>query len=57
MLELDIPVSKKKELSIAELKEIYKDKDVPEHRFNIAEVKKDSRKREAGPSPYGQIQA
>lgn len=40
MLELDIPVSKKKELSIAELKEIYKDKDVPEHRFNIAEVKK-----------------
>jgi hypothetical protein len=40
MLELDIPVSKKKELGIAELKEIYKDRDVPEHRFNIAEIKK-----------------
>lgn len=40
MLELDIPVSKKKELGIAELKELYKDKDVPEHRFNFAEVKK-----------------
>lgn len=39
MLDLDMPVSKKKELSVAELKEIYKDKDVPELRFNIAEVK------------------
>lgn len=57
MLNLDIPVSKKKELSIAELKEIYKDKDVPELRFNIAEVKKIAESVKAGPQPYGQIQA
>ncbi|VVB88799.1 Uncharacterised protein [uncultured archaeon] len=39
ILDLDIPVSKLKELNPAELKEIYKDKHIPEHRFNFAELK------------------
>lgn len=40
MVELDIPISKTKELTPLELKEIYKGKDVPEHRLNFAEIKK-----------------
>jgi hypothetical protein len=39
MLELDIPVSKAKVLSVDEIKELYKDEDVPELRFNFAQVK------------------
>jgi len=38
ILDLDIPISKIKELAPVELKEIYKDKDVPEHRFNFTEI-------------------
>lgn len=38
MLDLEMTISKTKELSSSELKEIYKDKDVPEHRFNLAEI-------------------
>lgn len=39
MLDLDIPISKTKALTPVELKEIYKGKDVPEHRFNFTEIK------------------
>lgn len=39
MLDLDMEISKIKELTSVELKEIYKDKDVPEHRFNFTELK------------------
>lgn len=35
MLNLEMPISKEKMLKTQELKEIYKDKDVPEHRFNF----------------------
>ncbi len=40
ILELEIPVSKIKELAPVELKELYKGKDIPEHRFNFAELQK-----------------
>ncbi len=40
MLDLDMEISKIKELTSAELKEIYKDKDVHELRLNFAELKK-----------------
>jgi hypothetical protein len=39
ILDMDIPVSTIKELQPAELKEIYKGKDIPEHRFNFDELK------------------
>ncbi|GAB4535672.1 MAG: helix-hairpin-helix domain-containing protein [Thermodesulfovibrionia bacterium] len=39
MLDLDIPISKTKALTPVELEEIYKGKDVPEHRFNFTEIK------------------
>ena len=38
MLDLDKPILKTKTLTTVELKEIYKDKDVPEHRFNFEEI-------------------
>lgn len=38
MLDLDMAISKTKELTTLELKEAYKDKDIPEHRFNFAEI-------------------
>ncbi|MCX8031144.1 MAG: hypothetical protein N3A59_06160 [Thermodesulfovibrionales bacterium] len=38
MLELDLDISKTKELTLTELKDIYKDKDVPELRFNSKEL-------------------
>jgi len=38
VLEVEAPVLKAKALSSAELKEIYQGKDVPEHRFNFAEI-------------------
>lgn len=40
MLDLETTVSKAKALTPAELKEIYKGKNVPEHRFNLADVQK-----------------
>jgi hypothetical protein len=40
MLDLDLPISKATALSPDKLKEIYKGKDVPEHRFNFMEIKK-----------------
>jgi hypothetical protein len=38
MLELDMPVSKAKELTGKDLKDLYKDEDVPEIRYNVAMV-------------------
>jgi len=38
MLNLDAQVIQKKPLEPSELKQIYKDKDVPEHRFNFSQV-------------------
>lgn len=38
LLDLDLPISKKPALSIPELKELYQEVDVPEHRFNFQEL-------------------
>jgi hypothetical protein len=38
MLDLNIPISKPKTLAPAELKRLYAEKDVPELRFNVAEI-------------------
>jgi len=38
MLDLNIPISKPKTLAAAELKTLYKGKDVPELRFNVSEI-------------------
>jgi len=38
MLDFEIPISKTSMLTLEELKEIYRGKDVPEHRFNFAEL-------------------
>lgn len=38
MLKLGMSILKKESLTVTELKEIYKDQNVPEHRFNFSEV-------------------
>jgi hypothetical protein len=50
MLDLNIPISKQKKLSPAELRMIYKDKNVPELRFNLAEVTQTATKIKYDPS-------
>lgn len=50
MLDLDKPILKTKALTTVELKEIYKDKDVPEHRFNFSEIFQTAEKIKQDPS-------
>jgi hypothetical protein len=50
MIELETPISKTEMLTPVELKAIYKGKDVPEHRFNFAEIFQIAQKIKINPS-------
>ena len=50
MLDLEMQISKTQMLTPAELKEIYKGEDIPEHRFNLAEISQTARKIKHDPS-------
>jgi hypothetical protein len=50
MLNLNIPISKPKTLAPAELKRLYAEKDVPELRFNVAEIVQTANKIKYNPS-------